>query len=55
MWANIPFRSHEGEPLRPYTLVKIEEVKEGNWAYGGNSLRASDVKALQKSGAKKAA
>ena len=26
--------SIEGEALRPYTLVKIDEVKDGNWSVG---------------------
>jgi 4-oxalocrotonate tautomerase len=43
--------SIEGEALRPYTLVKIDEVKEGNWSVGGQSLRASDVRRLQKAAA----
>ena len=38
--------SIEGENLRPYTVVLIEEVKGGNWAYGGKPLAAPDVKAL---------
>ena len=38
--------SIEGENLRPYTVVLIEEVKGGNWAFGGKPLAASDVKAL---------
>ncbi len=38
--------SIEGENLRPYTLVLIEEVKGGNWAYGGKPLAAPDVKAI---------
>jgi 4-oxalocrotonate tautomerase len=42
--------SIEGEALRPYTLVKIDEIKEGNWSYGGQALRASDVHRLQKAG-----
>jgi len=42
--------SIEGEALRPYTLVKIDEIKEGNWSVGGQSLRASDVHRLQKNG-----
>ena len=42
--------SIEGEALRSYTWVKIEEIKEGNWAIGGQSLRAADVHRLQKSG-----
>ena len=39
--------SIEGEALRPYTLVKIDEVKEGNWAFGGQPLHAKDVHRLQ--------
>ena len=38
--------SIEGENLRPYTVVLIEEVKGGNWAFGGKPLAAPDVKAL---------
>lgn len=38
--------SIEGENLRPYTVVLIEEVKGGNWAFGGKPLAAADVKAL---------
>jgi len=41
--------SIEGEALRPYTLVKIDEVKEGNWSVGGQILTASDVLRLQRS------
>lgn len=37
----------EGEALRPYTMVKIDEVKEGNWSVGGTALSASDVHRLQ--------
>lgn len=37
----------EGEGLRGVTWVKIEEVKEGNWAIGGQPLRATDVHRLQ--------
>jgi 4-oxalocrotonate tautomerase len=39
--------SIEGEALRPYTLVTLEEVKEGNWAYGGKTLTAADVHRVQ--------
>src|SRR5262249_9167153 len=39
--------SIEGEALRPYTLVKIDEVKEGNWSFGGKTLNAKDVHRLQ--------
>ena len=39
--------SIEGEALRPYTLVKIDEVKDGNWSFGGKIVTASDVHHLQ--------
>jgi len=38
--------SIEGENLRPYTLVVLEEIKSEDWGVGGNSLGTSDVKAL---------
>jgi 4-oxalocrotonate tautomerase len=38
--------SVEGEALRPYTLVTIEEVKSGDWAVGGKTLETDDVKAI---------
>ena len=38
--------SIEGENLRPYTLVVLEEVKGGDWGVGGNSLTTSDANAL---------
>jgi 4-oxalocrotonate tautomerase len=37
----------EGEALRPYTLVVIDEVKEGNFSVGGQSLHARDVHRIQ--------
>lgn len=40
--------SIEGEALRPYTLVIIDEVKEGNYSIGGQSLRARDVHQIQR-------
>ena len=46
--------SIEGEALRPYTVVKIDEVKEGNWAFGGQPLSAADVHRLQGARAKAA-
>jgi 4-oxalocrotonate tautomerase len=46
--------SIEGEALRPYTLVKIDEVKEGNWSVGGHALTAADVHRLQQTKAKAA-
>ena len=36
----------EGEALRPYTLVSLEEVKSGDWGVGGKGLTTSDVHAL---------
>jgi len=41
--------SIEGEVLRPYTLVVIEETASGGWGVGGNALTTEDVKALQAS------
>jgi 4-oxalocrotonate tautomerase len=41
----------EGEALRQVTWVKIEEVQEGQWAIGGQPLRAADVHAMQRAGA----
>ena len=38
--------SIEGENLRPYTLVVLDEVKSGDWGIGGSSLTNSEVKAL---------
>lgn len=36
----------EGEPLRQVTWVRINEVKQGDWAIGGNMLDAASVRAL---------
>lgn len=36
----------EGENLRSVTWVRIKEFEGGDWAIGGNALRASDVHAL---------
>lgn len=41
----------EGEALRSFTWVKIDEVKEGNWGMGGTPLYARDVQRLQKGAA----
>ena len=38
--------SIEGENLRPYTLVVLEEVKGGDWGVGGSSLTTADARAL---------
>jgi 4-oxalocrotonate tautomerase len=35
--------SVEGESLRPYTLVILEEVGSGEWAIGGKSLTTEEV------------
>ena len=40
--------SIEGENMRPYTLVVVEEVKSGDWGVGGTPLTTEDVKALAK-------
>ena len=37
----------EGESLRGVTWVRINEFEGGQWAIGGKSLHASDVRALQ--------
>ena len=37
----------EGESMRQFTWVVIEEVKSGNWALGGMPLTTADVRALQ--------
>ena len=36
----------EGENMRPYTWVRIKEFEGGDWAIGGNALRAADVRAI---------
>lgn len=36
----------EGENLRPYTVVVLEEVRSGDWAYGGKSITTADVHAI---------
>jgi 4-oxalocrotonate tautomerase len=36
----------EGENMRPVTWVRINEFESGDWAIGGKSLRASDVREL---------
>jgi 4-oxalocrotonate tautomerase len=37
----------EGESLREYTMVLIEDVKQGDWSVGGKMLTAADVHRLQ--------
>jgi 4-oxalocrotonate tautomerase len=46
--------SVEGEALRPYTLVKIDEIKDGNWSFGGKIVTASDARSLQETKARAA-
>jgi len=36
----------EGEYMRPFSVVVIEEVKSGDWGVGGKALSSADVKAL---------
>ena len=38
--------SVEGEALRKVTWVRIQEFEQGDWAIGGQPLRAADVHAL---------
>ena len=36
----------EGENMRPYTWVRIQEVQQGDWAIGGQMLNAAAVHAI---------
>ena len=38
--------SIEGENLRPFTVVMIEEVRSGDWGVGGRALTTAEVHAL---------
>jgi 4-oxalocrotonate tautomerase len=38
--------SIEGENMRSVTLVIVEEVKSGDWGFGGKPLTTDDVKAI---------
>lgn len=38
--------SVEGEAMRPVTWVRIQELKQGDWAIGGQPLSAADVHAM---------
>jgi 4-oxalocrotonate tautomerase len=40
----------EGEPMRPVTWVRVQEIESGDWAIGGNPLTAADVKAMAAQG-----
>lgn len=44
--------SIEGEALRPYTTVLLEEVRSSDWAIGGKQLTTSDVHAIAAAGSK---
>ncbi len=37
----------EGENVRPYTVVAIEEVRSGDYAIGGQPLTTADVQAVR--------
>ena len=37
----------EGENLRPYTLVTVEDVRSGDWGVGGKTFTTGEVRALQ--------
>ena len=36
----------EGENMRAYTWVRVQEVNEGDWAIGGQLLNAASVHAI---------
>lgn len=38
--------SIEGENLRAATIVIVEEVKSGDWGFGGKPISTKDVKAM---------
>jgi 4-oxalocrotonate tautomerase len=42
--------SIEGEALREKTVVIVEEVKSGDWGFGGRALSTEDVKKLRAGG-----
>ena len=37
----------EGENVRPYTVVVLEEVRSGDYAVGGQPLTTPDVQAVR--------
>ena len=39
--------SVEGENLRQFTVVIVEEVKSGDWGIGGKPMTTAEVKAVQ--------
>ncbi len=38
--------SIEGEELRPFTVVLIEETRSGDWAFGGKAMTTEAVHAM---------
>ena len=42
----------EGENMRPFTLVVLEELKSGDWGVGGKGYTTADVKAAATAGTK---
>ena len=45
--------SIEGESLRPYTTVVVEEIRSGDWGVGGDALTTEAVKSLMAGSAKR--
>jgi 4-oxalocrotonate tautomerase len=37
----------EGEALRPYTLVTIEELRSGDWSVGGHVITTQAARSLR--------
>jgi len=37
----------EGEAMRPYTLVTIEELRSGDWSVGGQAITTQAARALR--------
>jgi 4-oxalocrotonate tautomerase len=36
----------EGEAVRPYTVVILEDVRSGSWGFGGQAVTTEAVRAL---------
>jgi 4-oxalocrotonate tautomerase len=43
--------SVEGEALRGVTWVRVQEIQQGDWGIGGQTLTAADDKAMAKKAA----
>jgi 4-oxalocrotonate tautomerase len=41
--------SVEGEALRGVTWVRVQEIEEGDWGFGGKMLSASDIQTMASS------